>query len=435
MTAETLKTRSLKDLTRLARKRGVLGWHAMRKEQLVRALLKLSRASLASSKAPSIVRGSSLPRAKAAGTRRTVSVAGRPSKQRATNGRAKAHPINGRPVSPASAKPSVKAAPAARQAAPPAAPQVVVAKPLTPRALAKKQAAQQQLAVVRAKTDRLKNLAARTPPGMPDGYTKDRLVVMVRDPYWLHAYWELTRQGVRRAEAAMGQEWHTARPVLRLLEVSSSGTTSSSERVLRDIDIHGGVNNWYVDVQEPPRSFRLDIGYLAAGGRFFMLARSNVVTTPRAGVSDAMDENWIDVARNFDKIYAMSGGYTGNGAASDLQELFEERLRRPMGSPMTTQFGSGANGVPARRRSFSFDVDAELIVFGSTEPDAHVTLQGDPVRLRPDGTFTVRFNMPNCRQVIPAVASSADGVEQRTIILAVERNTKTMEPLVRDGND
>ena len=76
-----------------------------------------------------------------------------------------------------------------------------------------------------------------------------------------------------------------------------------------------------------------------------------------------------------------------------------------------------------------------MIVFGATEPDAHVTLQGDPVRLRPDGTFTVRFSLPNCRQVIPAVASSANGLEQRTVVLAVERNTKTMEPLVRDAND
>jgi uncharacterized protein len=37
--------------------------------------------------------------------------------------------------------------------------------------------------------------------------------------------------------------------------------------------------------------------------------------------------------------------------------------------------------------------------------------------------------------VIPAVASSANGLEQRTVVLAVERNTKTMEPLVRDAND
>jgi hypothetical protein len=91
--------------------------------------------------------------------------------------------------------------------------------------------------------------------------------------------------------------------------------------------------------------------------------------------------------------------------------------------------------VPGKKRGFLFDMDAELIVFGKTEPDAHVTLQGDPVKLREDGSFTVRFSMPNCRQVIPAVACSANGVEQRTIVLAVERNTKTMEPVVRDGNE
>jgi len=37
--------------------------------------------------------------------------------------------------------------------------------------------------------------------------------------------------------------------------------------------------------------------------------------------------------------------------------------------------------------------------------------------------------------VIPAVASSSDGRVQRTIVLAVERNTKTMEPVIRDSDE
>ena len=48
---------------------------------------------------------------------------------------------------------------------------------------------------------------------------------------------------------------------------------------------------------------------------------------------------------------------------------------------------------------------------------------------------TVRLSMPDRRQVLPVVASTPDGVEQRTIVLAVERNTKVMEPLVREGNE
>ena len=265
---------------------------------------------------------------------------------------------------------------------------------------------------------------------------KDRLVVMVRDSYWLQAHWELSRNGVERAQAALGQEWHAVKPVLRLVEVTDGGTTSAVETPVRDIEIHGGVNNWYIDVQDPPKSYRVDIGYLTASGRFYGLARSNVVTTPRAGSKDDLDQNWSDIASDFERIYSQSGGYNGDGNGSvELQEVFEERLRRPMGSSLISRFGPGVDGLLGGRKAFHFEIDAELIVFGKTEPDARVTLQNEPIKLRPDGTFTVRYSLPNARQVIPAVAASANGLEQRTVVLAVERNTKTMEPLIRDGGN
>jgi len=280
-----------------------------------------------------------------------------------------------------------------------------------------------------------KDLSAKVPRDLPTGYGKDRIVVMVRDPYWLHCYWELTRHAIQRAEAALGQDWHGAKPILRLLDVTSQDTTNSAESTVRDIDIHGGCNNWYIDVANPPRSFRVDIGYLSPGGRFYVLARSNVVTTPRAGVSDIIDENWADIdPKKADRIYAMSGGFDPTASSLELKQLFEERLRRPMGSPAVTSFGSGA--YPAgKMRKFWFQLDAELIVYGATEPNARVTLQGEPVKLRPDGTFTMRFSLPDSRQIIPAVAASADGVEERTIVLAVERNTKQLEPLIHDINN
>ena len=56
-----------------------------------------------------------------------------------------------------------------------------------------------------------KDLSAKVPRDLPMGYGKDRIVCMVRDPYWLHCYWELTSKGVQRAEAALGQEWHGAK--------------------------------------------------------------------------------------------------------------------------------------------------------------------------------------------------------------------------------
>src|SRR5438067_1505936 len=106
-----------------------------------------------------------------------------------------------------------------------------------------------------------RDLSAKVPRDLPAGYGKDRIVAMVRDPYWLHCYWELTRHAIQRAEAALGQEWHASKPILRLLDVTSQDTTSTAESTIRDIDIHGGCNNWYIDVANPPRSYRIDIVY------------------------------------------------------------------------------------------------------------------------------------------------------------------------------
>ena len=111
--------------------------------------------------------------------------------------------------------------------------------------------------------------------------------------------------------------------------------------------------------------------------------------------------------------------------------VLQEKLRRPLGAPKDTAFGTGAV-LPGSIKKFFFEIDAHLVVNGRTDPSAHVTLQNEPVKLRPDGTFTMLFSLPDSRQIIPAVATSADGVEERTIVLAVERNTKHLDPMIHD---
>lgn len=266
----------------------------------------------------------------------------------------------------------------------------------------------------------------------PNGDT-DRIVLMVRDAYWLHAYWEIGNRAVIRAKAAMAEQWHTARPVIRVLK-SSSGTSSNTaaESIDRDIEIHGGVNNWFIDVNDPPNTYRVEIGYLSDSGRFFSVARSNTITTPKSNSRDMCDNNWADMASNCDKILAQSGAFESAGNDGELQRLFEERLKRPMGSPMITKFGVGAEAVIERERDFSIEIDTEMIVYGSTQPDAHVMLGGEPVNINADGTFTIRLSMQDGRKVLPVISSSGDGTKQQTVILAVERNTKAMEPVARE---
>ena len=128
----------------------------------------------------------------------------------------------------------------------------------------------------------------------------------------------------------------------------------------------------------------------------------------------------------------MSGGFDPTASSLELKQLFEERLRRPMGSLVPVSASALQFG---KKRKFWFQLDAELIVYGGTDPKAKVTMQGEPIKLRPDGTFTMRLSLPDSRQIIPGTAASADGIEERTIVLAIERNTKHLEPVINEFHE
>lgn len=281
---------------------------------------------------------------------------------------------------------------------------------------------QKQIVQLQQQQSKLKNLGTSSDSAAVE---RDQLVVLVRDPYWLHACWELSQQSVDRAQSAMGQHWHSARPILKLYRIESD----DSSTLEADVEVHGGVSNWYLSVNDPPKSYRAEIGYQSPGAEFYCLARSNTVTTPAAGSAETIDGNWADVAENADRIFAMSGGYSADGASMELQELLEQRLRRRLGRPAQTRYGTGA--ADDRREDFHLAIDAELVIYGSTDPHTHVTIKGEPVPVNPDGSFAVKMHLPDRRQVVPVVAGSSDGVEQKTVILGVERNTKVLDPVVR----
>lgn len=376
MTVAQLKSRTAKDLAQLAKRKGIAGWHSMRKDELVQALLRHSKSTRCKRVASRVVSNGAAVK---------------------KNGKAVGHNRNGKHTNGAA---------------------------LVPKSPPRNES---KLNEIKIKLAQRKDLAFHSAQQV-----EDKLVVMVRDPYWLHAYWEVSRQSIERARAALGPHWHGAKPMLRVMEVTRDGTTSSVRKHLRDIEIHGAVNNWYIDVDDPPKSFQLEIGYRALDGRFLCLVRSNVVTTPQASGLKTFQGTWCEGGEDYERLYALSGGFSDEGDHSDLKDLLENRLRRPIGAPTLTRFGRGASVGEGGRREFNFEVDAELIVFGVTEPDAHVTMRGEPVRLAADGTFSMRFPLPDRRQVLPVVACSGDGVEQRTIVLAVERNTKVMEPVIRE---
>lgn len=242
--------------------------------------------------------------------------------------------------------------------------------------------------------------------------TRDKLVVQACDPWWLHARWEISQRMIGRAEAALGSEWHRAIPVIRLYDVSRDDLGTNAKSMLKDIEIHGNVDHWFIPVDKPAQELKLQIGYRTASGKFFALARSNNVSTPQPGTRG--------------RVSLGKSPQNGNGEANGFQirEIHETK-------PATIAFLAekpNAGKLIDDTRDYPFSLEAELIVYGSTDPRCEFTLMGEAVPVSDDGSFSVRFHLPNGRQVVPAVTVTPDGSETRTIVMAIERNTKELEP-------
>jgi hypothetical protein len=74
-------------------------------------------------------------------------------------------------------------------------------------------------------------------------------------------------------------------------------------------------------------------------------------------------------------------------------------------------------------RGFYMHVNAEIIFYGGTHPDATVTVEGKQIQLTPDGSFRYHFTLPDGDFEIPIVATSPDKVEQRSATLSFKRGT------------
>ena len=76
-----------------------------------------------------------------------------------------------------------------------------------------------------------------------------------------------------------------------------------------------------------------------------------------------------------------------------------------------------------RQRSFWLVADAELIVYGATEPSASLFIGDAPVPLSSDGTFRVQVPFRDGQQVYPIRAVAADGEQERSIRMEFQRST------------
>ena len=255
---------------------------------------------------------------------------------------------------------------------------------------------------------------------LPQGYSDCRITLLVRDPYWIYSYWELPDWKLEEMKSLIGHsEFSRAKKILRVYDVSGINFTGMNANKSFDIHLTGEAKNWYVKIGEPNRSWCIDIGFLTADGKFYIAARSNIISTPRDGMSDEIDEEWMTI--DWEKIYALSGGFGLGRSSGEIKELLKRRLHEELSSGITSSFMKKND---AQDKDFWLVASTELIVYGATEPTAKLTVQGLPVKLRADGTFTLRFALPDGRQEIPIVAKNAQGDMKRSITKVVEKRTQ-----------
>lgn len=257
-------------------------------------------------------------------------------------------------------------------------------------------------------------------PQLPENYGDHKLVFMARDPYWGFLYWELQQEKIDQGLNLLSRSINEIRCILRVHPVLEKDASSF------DVDVDFGAGRKYIPLSPPGGSFYCEIGLLDPEGRFAVLAVSNTATLPQDGPSDVTDERWMTSDAEFEKIYALSGGGTPGLSGSEQAQKISREQRRvafEFSSSGVSSFGSAEIQKPGGR-GFRYWLDAELIVYGGADRGSTIRLAGRDLELRPDGTFTARFALPDGTLDLPVTFIAPDKMESYTVTPVVTRKTE-----------
>ncbi|OGR81761.1 MAG: hypothetical protein A2X32_09770 [Elusimicrobia bacterium GWC2_64_44] len=260
---------------------------------------------------------------------------------------------------------------------------------------------------------------------LPRGYGKTMAALLPRDPDWMFVYWEITDATMAAIAGERGSGVFTeARQVLRVHDMSGPGGGAG----YFDVPVRFEAGSWYVHVLNGGRAYRCELGLVTPAGEFIGIVASNTAVLPSARVSDLTDERWLQVSPDFEKLLELSGvEYIGKGSGEVAKSLAQRWEMLLSVFSRAASWGvsslSSRAGLPPAGKSFRLAADCELVLYGATEPDAFVTVAGRRVKLNPDGTFSMRFALPDGVTDLPINAMSADEKEARKIELSVTRRT------------
>lgn len=264
---------------------------------------------------------------------------------------------------------------------------------------------------------------------IPESYGETRISLLPRDPHWMYTYWEVSDQTVQEIKRLYGENiFYSSQTTLRMVQVSADLKPLKTIDVIVALD----AKNWYLNAEEEGSSWYVELGLKTSDGKFILLAKSNLVTLPMARVSHLIDEKWVTIREELEKVLEASGGGKVGMGSLELARMLSQRwltinqqISSWKGSGGITSFGIGAPELHGKKeRGFRLVADCDLILYGATEKIATVTVAGRPIELSPDGTFSLRFSLPDGNLELPVRAVSGDRVEERSIHISVERKSK-----------
>ncbi|MDD5633930.1 MAG: DUF4912 domain-containing protein [Candidatus Omnitrophica bacterium] len=162
--------------------------------------------------------------------------------------------------------------------------------------------------------------------GLPDRYNDNKAVLMVRDPWTLFSYWEIKEDVENRVKEEIRKKGLSPlKSVLRVYNVTSGAT--SKQNPTYEFELRDWASNWYIHLNDTGLSWMIQIGIMCKTGEFFLLAESNIVTTPSNRMSDVYDEQWMCSEDLYYRMFAIAGGYDIGKSSFELKELIEAHLR------------------------------------------------------------------------------------------------------------
>jgi hypothetical protein len=152
-----------------------------------------------------------------------------------------------------------------------------------------------QLEAARAKFDLRPDAPAPAPHDIPWGYGDTRITAMARDPEFIYVYWEVTDEAVGVSRARLGPGGPGAFCVLRVYDTTLRRFDGTNANAYFDVTVDRAWNSYFLRVDRPGAAFHVDIGLKSHEGFFAVIARSNAVEVPAAGMSGDGRAEWMTV--------------------------------------------------------------------------------------------------------------------------------------------